>query len=398
MAQNELNSPFVPGHAVPPHMFTGRIKELKFLYRNLRQSFKKPQPRYILIKGDRGSGKSSLALYVKEFATGEFQSLSVYTNIGGVKTTDDVILRIIESIGREGNKISTLKDKIFEFLGEGTFKMNLFGFLTFNKEVAKKRFNVQNITHFIQKFVLEVLSKKDRHGLLLILDDINGVSKEAQFAGFLKSLVDTIAVETPHLPFMLIICATEEKWTEVIESHESVSRIFDHVELGPMKKDEVKEFYRKAFSLVNIQITNSSLELMYSMTQGYPALVQELGDAVFWVDEDGKITETDVMEGLREASERIGRKYFRHVYETIKSERYRKILSILAKHKIKHTFTKNDLKQALKKTNLSDSDINNFIRRFKDLGILKSTGIRGQYQFSNIFLYIYTIFFYNAQH
>ncbi len=55
--------------------------------------------------------------------------------------------------------------------------------------------------------------------------------------------------------------------------------------------------------------------------------MHEIGDAVFWKDEDGIISENDAMSGIFDAADRIGKKYLDpKVYRAIRSERYRSIL------------------------------------------------------------------------
>jgi Cdc6-like AAA superfamily ATPase len=60
-------NPFQPGSPVPPGIFAGRVKEVERIYRAVIQT-SHFSPQNVLIVGERGIGKTSIALISKAVA------------------------------------------------------------------------------------------------------------------------------------------------------------------------------------------------------------------------------------------------------------------------------------------------------------------------------------------
>lgn len=393
----EQESPFFVGKPILPGSFKGRSSEIENLERKLRQSFNH-NAKYILIKGDRGIGKTSLANFIMEFSRDKFNALPIYVSIANSITVEEVIFNIIERIGIEFHKTIGLKEKFKDFFGDSTFNISsdLLGLLnvSINKSFAKRHFTVTNFALFFQDIVSKVMEKTKWKGILLILDDINGISKEYQFAGLLKSFTDELSIKYPKLNFALVICSVEENWNNIIKSHESVQRIYDHIDLFPMTAEDVKSYYEFAYSLVNITINTEILDQMVEVTRGYPAIVQELGEAIFYADNDNFIDKKDYFTGLSEAIEQVGRKYLHQSIIEIKSDEYRKIFIAIANNLKSTAFMKKELKEWIG-TSISDSSLSHFLKKFKDKGLFISGSVPGQYYFKNPLILFYIFNFFN---
>jgi len=82
---------------------------------------------------------------------------------------------------------------------------------------------------------------------MLILDKINGITRNKQFSHFIKSLVDENAIGKKPLPLLLMLCGIEERRIEMIQHHQPVERIFDVIEINPMNGVEMKVFLPNHF-------------------------------------------------------------------------------------------------------------------------------------------------------
>ena len=77
-------SPFSPGQPVQPEYFVARIKEIQRLERAIRQTIS-GRNENVFITGQRGIGKSSLALFIRHLAEKEHRLIGSHCYLGGVR-------------------------------------------------------------------------------------------------------------------------------------------------------------------------------------------------------------------------------------------------------------------------------------------------------------------------
>lgn len=83
-------SPFSPGRPVQPEYFVARIKEIQRLERAIRQTVS-GRNENIFITGQRGIGKSSLALFIRYLAEKEYSLIGSHCYLGGVRSLDEMM-------------------------------------------------------------------------------------------------------------------------------------------------------------------------------------------------------------------------------------------------------------------------------------------------------------------
>jgi len=224
--------------------------------------------------------------------------------------------------------------------------------------------------------------------LILILDDLNGITDVSEFAHFFKSFVDELATSQEALPILLILVGISEQREDLIKSQPSINRIFDVIELLPMSINESMDFFKKAFDSQNISIPDHILSYISQLAGGFPALMHELGDAIFWKDTDGVIDEKDTTGGIFIALENIGRKYLdSQIYQAIRSETYRSILQKLGELPLGKNFLRKGIHERLSETERKKFD--NFLKRIKRLGMITDGEKRGEYRFINDLFHLY---------
>jgi len=225
---------------------------------------------------------------------------------------------------------------------------------------------------------------KDRKGILIVLDDINGLAKNQDFANYLKSLVDQNAVSRKPLPLLLILCSIPERKEELISMQESVSRIFYPLTLSKMDDDEVEKFYQRAFKSVNHKFDDRALGIMSLFSGGYPVLMQEIGEATYYQDQDFTIDVEDADNGILKAAKIVGEKYLQpKVIDAIRSRAYHSILAKLVKGgTIRSRFSKEEMKKECTPDEIKVFD--NFMRKMKSLGVIRQGEKSGEYQFTNL--------------
>jgi hypothetical protein len=273
------------------------------------------------------------------------------------------------------NKVS----KVFKYVEQ----VDLFGIsLRFNPPKKDLDDLVRNFPEIVKSMVDKI--KEEKSGIFIVLDDINGISKTTEFANWYKSFVDSAAIHYNNdFPIFMMPIGLPEIKDALNEKQPSLMRIFRVIEVEKLSNKEVKDFFESAFKKVEITVESKAMEGMVLFSSGLPILMQEIGDAVFWINDDDKIDQNDVTLGIFDAADRIGKKYLEpQVYRAIRSERYRSILRKLGE-KITSSFRKKEIENSL---NAEEKKVfNNFLRKMRDLGIIVQNieEGRGSYRFVN---------------
>jgi hypothetical protein len=385
--EQRRDSPFYPGHPVPAELFTGREKEIAYLMQRGAGQTSNGKPTSFFVQGEYGIGKSSVALYVQKAAELEHKMIGLYAPLGGVKTLEGLAAHILEATLRSGLYDRTWREQVQNWLGKYIGKRTLFG-VDINFEALKldapKLASPTQILSFLEEIQKRNAAVRGGKGVLLVLDEINGIASEPVFAHFLKSLVDLNAFSAPRLPLMLMLCGVEDRRRELIRSHPPTDRLFDVVDIHPMKKAEMEEFFHKAFESVGVTVSLPALNWMTHAAAGYPKLMHLVGDRVFWrlSGEQRNVGVETAIDGVEDAVETVGRTLVdAAVYEALQSRDYKSILGKIGGLMVpgEDTFTRKDL--AAKLTDTESKKLGNFLQRMKALNVIKPGEVRGTYQF-----------------
>jgi AAA+ ATPase superfamily predicted ATPase len=378
-------SPFTPGRPVPVEFFIGRLQEIERVLRSVRQVAAGKQEN-IFLTGERGMGKSSLAAFVRYLAEKEHGFLGVHVYMGAVNTVEEFVRKTFERLLQESID-KPIFEKIKTFFGNHIKQVGLFGVsVKLEMDPNDLRNAVSNFLPALDRLYDRI--RDEKKGVLLVLDDINGITASPEFAHFLKSMVDEIATRQKHLPLLLLLAGVPERRDEMIRNQESVGRISDVIEIKPFSREETDKFYQKAFDAESVSVDDEALALLYRYSGGLPMLLHEVGDAVFWADSDNRITKNDALGGIIEAADIVGKKYLdRQVYRAIRSDRYRSILQKIVKPDLTMRFVRKEIANRL--TEYEKRVLDNFLGRMKDLGVVRSGEHAGEYVFANNLFRLY---------
>ncbi|MQY62244.1 AAA family ATPase, partial [archaeon] len=380
-------SPFSPGRPVQPEYFVARIKEIQRLERAIKQTVS-GRNENVFITGQRGIGKSSLAMFIRYLAEKEYNLIGTHCYLGGVRSLEDMMGAIFHRLLQDCTDKS-LFDKLRDIFGSYIKGLTLFGVgVEFTKDKADLQMLVDNFLAVLQK-IYEEVKENGKKGLILILDDLNGISDVPQFSQFLKSRVDELATSGKPLPILIILAGLPERRDELVKHQPSVARIFDVVNLPPMSNSESEDFFMNMFGEQNVTVTSEALSLMVGLSGGLPMLMHEVGDAVFWQDTDSHISETDAKQGVMEAARIVGTKYIdTKISKVLRSETYSSILWQMGKKlPLGATFRRQELLKVVGEKEKKNLD--NFLNRIKKLGLVDDTEVRGEYTFVNPLYHLY---------
>jgi len=374
-------SPFSPGKPVQPEYFVARTKEIQRLERAVRQTVS-GRNENVFITGQRGIGKSSLAGFIKYLAEKEYSLVGSHCCLGGVRSLEEAMGVVFEKLLQDCADKS-LFDRLREIFNNYIEGVNFFGLgVEFTKNKGKLTSLVDNFLPALRKVYSEA-QKSGKKGLVLILDDLNGISDVPQFSQFLKSSIDMLALSRETLPLFLVLVGLPERREELIKHQPSVARIFDVIDLMVMSNSESEEFFRRMFERINITISSDALTLMVPLSGGLPMLMHEIGDAVFWQDNDNYIDGQDALDGITEAARVVGKKYIApQVSKILRSKTYASILRTIHKNvPLGGMFNRQQILEALPST--EQKNLDNFLQRGRRLGIIQMMETRGEYKFVN---------------
>ena len=382
----DRESPFQPGIPVSPDRFSGRNETIKKILRYVNPAIK-GQTQHFFLTGKRRMGKTSVTDFVKDIVGSQKGMIGVYVSNKGNDSIETLTTWIIEALINELPQKSRL-ERIKEWFGDHIESIEVKG--------TKIKFKVdeklaKSFKNYFPDYITEIYDEfpDDRkNGILIIIDDINGLSKSREFADWYKKLADTLAVSNYYkLPVYFLLAGYPERFEAMVVHEESFGSIFHFDLIDCLSNEEVSEFFKATFSQIEMEISDEALEIMVAFSSGLPLMMQQIGESVFWMCEDDFITKKEATAGVINAAYEIGSKQIRPVLNQIKSNNYEPILEILAGNKM-NTFKRSDVKDAM---SISDNVLSNFLSKMVKLGILESTGHKhsGTYEFNNNLYYTY---------
>lgn len=384
-------SPFYPGQPVPVELFVGRASQIERILTRGAGQVALGKSIAVYVEGEYGIGKSSIAGLIQRVAEEKYGLFGIYVSLGGVKTIEELARSVMEATLRSGVMNPTRRERMTQWLTKYLGKAELFGFslnLETIRQDAPQLTNSDAMLAFL-KTALSKLQDTGVKGIMLVLDEINGIASEPKFSHFIKGIVDTNAMNNEPLPLFLMLCGVPDRRREMIRNHEPVARLFDVVEIQPMTEGEMWEFFTKAFSSVGISIEPTAMATMTKYAAGLPRIMHLIGDAAYWVDKDGKIDSDDAFLSVVNAADEIGKKHVDHqIYAALGSDDYRSILDKIAKlGPSQMSFSKHHIVGGLNDT--EKRKFNNFLQRMKGLHVLRPGNTRGEWEFINSMVRLY---------
>jgi hypothetical protein len=175
----------------------------------------------------------------------------------------------------------------------------------------------------------------------LLLDEADNPPSAADLGEFTKIFSERLSKRS--LSRVLMMLAGQSLVVgRLRESHESSLRVFQIIEMRPLEKSEREQVIHRGLEIANekndraTEIRPSALELIASLSEGYPHFVQQFAFSAFHTDSDDVISDEDVNSGAfseNGAIVQLGAKYFSRMYfSKILASEYRRVLDYMASH------------------------------------------------------------------
>jgi len=384
-------NPFRPTSLVGPGMFRGRGAELISIERDLYQA-KHGNPQHFLIEGERGIGKSSLLFFVDALGSGivhcsdgsYLNFVVVNVELRGSDDQFDIVKGIARDLTRAISEHKTLKElasKVWDFLS--------------NWEVMGVKYNKNNseaelaevfdgLVNSLVSLVSEAELELD--GVLLLIDEADKPSETAQLGEFVKLLTERLSKRRCD-NVLLGLAGLPSLIGKLRLSHESSPRIFEVMSLAPLAPEERKDVVRQGLAMAEQKsgdktvITEEALDMISTLSEGYPHFIQQFSYSAFEEDKEGTIDVHDVLYGAHKkggALGQLGIKYFNEMYFTsISSDDYRKVLNTMATHGDDWV----SRARILDESGLVEHTVTNALKALKDRNvIIQNDAQRGSYK------------------
>ena len=277
---------FVPSKPVDPNFFCGRSDEVKKIINVFGTT-----GMHILLYGDRGVGKTSLAKYASNLAINhKIKNRKIVVRCNSSDTFETISQQILEKIGIEVKTSSvTSKDihgALYHFSGGKSLTEESFVY---------SRFDSPN-------WLAEKIKDYD---CIIIVDefDVISVSEEKKkIAQLLKTLSDSGS----KVSFFIIGIAMSA--IELLEGHPSTTRCISEIKLDRMSNSEIEDIINKGEQRIGIIFEQEVKELIVKASSGFPYFTHLLAlksAEMAIVEEQCRITKYIYERGLTESIDMI---------------------------------------------------------------------------------------------
>jgi hypothetical protein len=341
---------FKPGSEIEnPAAFAGRSEEVLKLVDALYIEGSCP-----LIYGDRGLGKTSLAIQIERIALGDIELLTELNCVDRAlpdhrrfitfsifcsdmaTTKNDILQRLINSAEGYDN-LDALQHK--ELIGQGTKRKISLKF--FERETEEK-FQLTSSQKFSQLDIEEKLMaisrtviEKTNSKILFIIDELDRVKDTAGLASFIKNS------SGPHIKFLLV--GISQNISSLLHDHSSLERTLMPVRVRRMNQGELAAIISKAMKLLAIEgrefsFSETAIQIIIEAAAGFPWFVHVLGqESLRLAFDNGRtlISDDDVNVAINNLASNQFAQQFSDLYQiAVRDSIYReRVLRLFAKWK-----------------------------------------------------------------
>jgi len=333
-------------------MFVGRLEEINSLEQSLLQT-QAESPTHFMITGERGIGKTSLLLYLRYIAAGNFavkerffKFLIIDVDIDNSTTQLGLVERIRLAIDRELGKTEiarTFLTGLWDFIQRIRVKeVGLSPKATSeSEEILLDEFSY-SLSQLAQRCCYRLGSDifgTQYDGILILIDEADNFTEKLNLGSFVKIMLERLQRHGCNR-VLVGLAGLPDLRTKLHASHPSVLRIFEELPLGRLSDEEVGNIIDICIKSANetnadkTSIAPDAKQSIINNSEGYPHFIQQFGYSAFAADVNGIIENDDVLTGSfgpKGALESIGNRYYRdNFYNKIQKDSYRQVLRIMA--------------------------------------------------------------------
>ncbi|MGA7793277.1 MAG: ATP-binding protein [Candidatus Acidiferrales bacterium] len=382
------SNPFTPNAPIDPRYFAGRLSEITKIQAALNQT-RHGKTQHILLTGERGIGKTSLATYTRwiaeepnETLETDFKFATAYYTVERDQSLVDVCRGLTSKLlanidkGIAQSCIEKLKGLKLHFAihvpGIGELKVD-----PGETEEAQSRL-YGDFEKAIEKAWDEL--KAAYNGILLIVDEIHNLRTFEGSGSFFKVVSEAWAVDG-YRNAMFTVIGLPNVPVDISADDPSAPRVFSYVELTRLTTEESLSIIQKCLEDSGKTIESDAARTVASWSGGFPYFLHQLGYDAFEADTDEIITTHDVNNGLIKSLVQFERMFFGKLYKSVEGKQKQKIVDELSQY-FTSPRTATELTKKLKIPNLHQ-----YLKPLQKDGIIEK--VNSRYRLSSQLLSIY---------
>lgn len=343
-------SPFTPGTIVDPKDFVGREDIIENIVKYIPTVISGKNRNFYVV-GNRGIGKSSLSYYLASFLEENYSIIPIYISNEEINDLNSLIFHLVQDLlDKIGNK--NWAKTIIQSFGDNIEQV---GFLSASLKFTPKENYLDGLVNSFNVFIKDVANNiGDNNGILIIIDDINGLSDTPEFVNWFRGMMHKLTFDYDgEIPVSFLLTSYPENLVKLQNHNESFNRLFYHYNLQLLSEESVSLFFTEKLNKAGITCSDDILELMVQCSYGIPLVMQEIGDNIYWLcDQSKHINLSIALNGIENAANIIRDRYLNSL---ISDENYFKVLQIISKNVDSDNLTKfntDDVKKELKQDEL----------------------------------------------
>lgn len=278
-----------------PERLFGRAKNLRVIDRALNSA-----GRQIFIYGDRGVGKTSLAL-TAAYVHASTESPPIHVMCSKTGTFAQVIQAI-------GNAQIPIADRVEKPATGGGLNLNVpgLGGVGFTRSSRSTPTIAAPASLNDALDVVRYVASKRKGQTIVIIDEMERIEspdEREKFAEFIKNI--------PELDgnVRFIFCGIATDVNELLQSHPSAGRILENVPLERLHHSDLWKILTNVGKKLGVEIQQESLTRIGQISDGFPHYVHLIGESLFWsmFDDSNEVTKSDAphfREGIKGALQR----------------------------------------------------------------------------------------------
>lgn len=319
----------------------------------------------------------------------QFNALGAHVHLSGVNSLSGFAEKVLEEIVKTHVQGTKYSDRVKSFFKDRIEEVGFFGLKI---KLKMKPEELNDVVNNFSTILMNLMTKGEGAKadlIFLVIDDINGLASNMDFANWLKNLCDSLRTSRLKLPLVLLFCGLPERRHQLIKNQPSLSRIFDLVNVGNWSNEETATFFKEAFESVGTSVEDNAIGLLSYYANGLPTFAHEIGEVAF-NQEPYTIDLDKAGIAITSSSLVIGAKYIDHnILHFINSPTYKSIL-VKISEKLLDSIERKELEKSLKNQK-EKKGLDNFLRRMTKLGVLKRIGGQrsGKYEFTSRMMQAY---------
>lgn len=329
--------PFTPDLPIDdPTKFSGRVTAIDMVVDSLFQLAHK-QPRFTIITGDRGIGKSSVLRQTKSLTEGNLDLLVRLGIDPGMPTYDFVTAwhdcapdqtpaSLAEGI------LSQLEHAAVGFFKNFKVELNLVGL-----KVAARDSKLSDLSSVVTMFCTEIskfaqkATEDGKSGIVLFFDELDRVKANSGVATFFKLTAEKLSRDGVKNVAVFAAGITGAV-QNLEEEHGSIYRTFKDVPLLRLDRPEIVQILEEGFKSVGATYDPIVLDKIFSLCAGYPEPVHLIGSQILHTDIDDYLSQEDFAAAEQAVVETLRRNKLSAALEDAGAGKYQKILQAMASY------------------------------------------------------------------